>query len=105
MAQQRVSMASQLNGMGFIVTIANDSSDLGVALEDAQFMVANKPDEPEESGDSLAQFGGLFNSEETEDRDIDEWSEARDKKGEDKQWGFRRLAGRPPKGSKVEDIK
>jgi len=105
MAQQRVSMASQLNGMGFIVTIANDSSDLGVALEDAQFMVANKPDEPEESEDSMSEFGGLFNSEEMEDRDIDEWSEARDKKGEDKQWGFRRLAGRPPKGSKVEDIK
>ena len=34
-----------------------------------------------------------------EERDIDEWAEARDKKGEDRQWGYRRLPGRPPKGA------
>jgi len=33
-----------------------------------------------------------------EERDIDEWAEDRRRKGENKQWGIKGLAGRPPKG-------
>ena len=33
-----------------------------------------------------------------EERDIDEWAEDREKKGEKRQWGIKGLAGRPPKG-------
>ena len=33
-----------------------------------------------------------------EERDIDEWAEDRDKKGEKRQWGLKGLPGRPPKG-------
>ena len=40
-----------------------------------------------------------------EERDIDEWAEAREKKGEDRQWGYRRLPGRPPKGADKNVIK
>ena len=40
-----------------------------------------------------------------QERDIDAWAEARDKKGEDRQWGYRRLPGRPPKGATKEVIK
>lgn len=40
-----------------------------------------------------------------EERDIDEWAEAREKKGEDRQWGYRRLPGRPPKGADKNLVK
>jgi len=39
------------------------------------------------------------------ERDIDEWAEARDKKGEDRQWGYKRLAGRPNKGMDKKFVK
>ena len=97
-AQQRVSMASQLNGMGFTVTIANAKNDIGVPVEDAQFMVANKPEEEPQDMTS-------FFNEMPADRDIDEWAAAREKKGEDRAYGFQRLSGRPPKGAKKQDIK
>ena len=34
----------------------------------------------------------------TEERDIDQWAEDRDSKGEDREWGIRRFGGRPRKG-------
>jgi len=33
-----------------------------------------------------------------EERDIDEWAEDRERKGEKRQWGIKGLPGRPPKG-------
>ena len=33
-----------------------------------------------------------------EERDIDEWAEDRDRKGEKRQWGLKDIPGRPPKG-------
>ena len=39
------------------------------------------------------------------ERDIDEWAEDRTTKGENRQWGYRKLAGRPPKGMNRRDIK
>ena len=40
----------------------------------------------------------------TEERDIDQWAEDRETKGENKQWGYKKLAGRPPKGVDKRDI-
>ena len=99
-AQQRVAMASQLKGMGFDVVIANATEESGVPLEDAQFVVANAPEE--EEPDFGGGFGDMmeFASPTPEaDRDIDEWAAAREEKGENRQFGYRELPGRPPKGT------
>ena len=94
-------MASQLKGMGFEVMIANTSEDSGVPLEDAQFVVANAPEEEEDPmGDDG--FGDMmeFSAPTPEaDRDIDGWAAAREEKGENRQFGYRNLPGRPVKGT------
>tara|TARA_B100000749_G_C18297455_1_gene411045 strand:- start:287 stop:811 length:525 start_codon:yes stop_codon:yes gene_type:complete len=40
-----------------------------------------------------------------EERDIDEWAEDRDKKGEKRHWGIKGLPGRPPKGTNKRVLK
>lgn len=98
-AQQRVAMASQLKGMGFEVMIANVDNDSSVPLEDAQFVVANAPEEEEPdfgSGDDMMEFSAPVPE---ADRDIDEWAAAREEKGENRQFGYRNLPGRPVKGT------
>ena len=97
-AQQRVAMASQLKGMGFAVTIANSTDLLGVPLEDAQFIVANTEDEQTpELKDGPKEVTEFVN--ELPERDIDEWAAAREEKGENRQFGYRGVPGRPLKGS------
>ena len=97
-AQQRVAMASQLKNMGFSVTIANSNDLLGVPLEDAQFVVSNTDEEQtpmlEEGPKEVTEFVNQL-----PDRDIDEWAAAREEKGENKQFGYRGVPGRPLKGS------
>ena len=39
-----------------------------------------------------------------EERDIDEWAEARKKKGEDKQWGIKEVGGNPLNKSWIESL-
>tara|TARA_B100001123_G_scaffold157081_1_gene181887 strand:+ start:1314 stop:3188 length:1875 start_codon:yes stop_codon:yes gene_type:complete len=110
-AQQRVSMASQLNNMGFTIKL----KEQGVIMEDAQFMIEGEVvpivqiqgeqqalalEEQQEMADEP-----IEKAIPGQERDIDAWAAARDKKGEDRQWGYRRLPGRPPKGATKEMIK
>ena len=115
-AQQRVAMASQLTQMGFTLKL----KDQGVLMEDAQFMIEGNvvpltelqgeqqalAIEQQKNDQALAEQ--QMEEQELEkaipgqERDIDAWAEAREKKGEDRQWGFRRLGGRPPKGATKE---
>ena len=110
-AQQRVSMASQLTNMGFTIKL----KDQGVIMEEAQFMVEGEV-VPMAQIQGEQQALALEEQQEMADapiekaipgqeRDIDEWAAAREKKGEDRQWGYRRLPGRPPKGATKEMIK
>ena len=110
-AQQRVSMASQLTNMGFTIKL----KDQGVIMEEAQFMVEGEV-VPIAQIQGEQQALALEEQQEMADepiekaipgqeRDIDEWAAAREKKGEDRQWGYRRLPGRPPKGATKEMIK
>ncbi len=111
-AQQRIAMASQLNQMGLTITL----KEQGVMMEDAQFMIEGEVVpltqlQGEQQALALEQQQDaaiqqeLMKSMPTDERDIDDWAEARDKKGEDRQWGYRRLPGRPPKGTDKKFIK
>ena len=123
-AQQRIAMASQLNQMGFTLRLKQQ----GVMMEEAQFTIEGDAVpltqiQGEQQALTLEQQKqqALLDEEMAEEgpiedeplekaipgqeRDIDAWAEARDKKGEDRQWGYRRLPGRPPKGATKEVIK
>ena len=114
-AQQRVAMASQLTQMGFTLKL----KDQGVLMEDAQFMIEGDvvpltelqgeqqalAIEQQKEADEMADEEQLEKAIPGQERDIDAWAEAREKKGEDRQWGFRRLGGRPPKGATKEVMK
>ena len=111
-AQQRVSMASQLNTMGFTIKL----KEQGVLMEEAQFMVEGEVVpltqlQGEQQALALEEQQDMAEDEPIEkaisgqERDIDEWAAAREKKGEDRQWGYKRLPGRPPKGATKEMIK
>ena len=48
---------------------------------------------------------GMPPPESLEERDIDQWAEDRETKGENKQYGYKKLPGRPPKGVDKHYIK
>ena len=110
-AQQRVSMASQLNNMGFTIKL----KEQGVVMEEAQFMIEGEvvpivQIQGEQQALALEEQQDMADEAiekaiPGQERDIDEWAAAREKKGEDRQWGYRRLPGRPPKGATKEMIK
>ena len=114
-AQQRVAMASQLTQMGFTLKL----KDQGVLMEDAQFMIEGDvvpltelqgeqqalAIEQQKEADEMADEEQLEKAIPGQERDIDAWAEAREKKGEDRFWGYRRLGGRPPKGATKEVMK
>jgi len=114
-AQQRVAMASQLTQMGFTLKL----KDQGVLMEDAQFMIEGDvvpmaelqgeqqalAIEQQKEADEMPNEEQLEKAIPGQERDIDAWAEAREKKGEDRFWGYRRLGGRPPKGATKEVMK
>ena len=132
--QQRVSIASQLNNMGFTVKLKDES----VVMEDIEFIVEGESAptaqisaeqqllqletqvdqmnqqaamQEQQAQMQMQQMGMLGDEEDlqkampTEERDIDQWAEDRERKAENRFWGYKKLPGRPPKGVDKRVIK
>ena len=127
-AQQRVAIAGQMNSMGFTVKLKDEGvilEDMQFIVEGESAPVAQisaeqqllslqqqmqQQEQMEQQQqmqqamqEATGQGGGgedepIQKAMPTEERDIDQWAEDRDSKGEDREWGIRRFGGRPRKG-------
>ena len=126
-AQQRVAIAGQMNSMGFTVKLKDEGvilEDMQFIVEGESAPVAQISAEQQllsleqqvqqqeqmqqqqvmqQAMQAAGQGGGgedepIQKAMPTEERDIDQWAEDRDSKGEDREWGIRRFGGRPRKG-------
>ena len=127
-AQQRVAIAGQMNSMGFTVKLKDEGvilEDMQFIVEGESAPVAQisaeqqllslqqqmqQKEQMEQQQqmqqamqEATGQGGGgedepIQKAMPTEERDIDQWAEDRDSKGEDREWGIRRFGGRPRKG-------
>ena len=127
-AQQRVAIAGQMNSMGFTVKLKDEGvilEDMQFIVEGESAPVAQisaeqqllslqqqmqQQEQMEQQQqmqqamqEATGQGGGgedepIQKAMPTEERDIDQWAEDRDSKGDDREWGIRRFGGRPRKG-------
>ena len=126
-AQQRVAIAGQMNSMGFTVKLKDEGvilEDMQFIVEGESAPVAQISAEQQllsleqqvqqqeqmqqqqvmqQAMQAAGQGGGgedepIQKAMPTEERDIDQWAEDRDSKGDDREWGIRRFGGRPRKG-------
>ena len=126
-AQQRVAIAGQMNSMGFTVILKDEGvilEDMQFIVEGESAPVAQISAEQQllsleqqvqqqeqmqqqqvmqQAMQAAGQGGGgedepIQKAMPTEERDIDQWAEDRDSKGDDREWGIRRFGGRPRKG-------